>query len=519
METEQSNQWDVIVVGAGVAGAATAYRLLKAQPALRVLILDRSTTSHKKIGESTVEVSSYFLGRTLNLTDYLIQHHVTKQGLRFWFSNDQCETLDDCSEVGPTYHVNLPAYQVDRAELDEEILRRAESMGARSIRPARVRRIELNAGGQQVVALKTEQGEVSHSARWVVDASGPACVLARQEGWVEANERHPTSSIWLRYRNVLSFDDADLRERFPRYSQRCHGSRQTATNHITGDGWWSWWILLKSGEVSVGVVYDERIVQFPAELNSMEAKMRYLLDRSPLAREILKEATLVPNSAVYRGKLPYLSSSLAGDGYVVVGDAAGFLDPFYSPGMDWIAFTTGAAVDLITRDQGIVKAAARMNEVYRRSYDRWFQALYENKYYYVGDFDLMRMAMIFDLGGYYYGVVRPIYKKGSSEFLKPIFGEISTTIPFLIIRCYHRRLVKMAASRRSRGVYGQNNKGAAHRLLSYTLDWRLPLRLLWNLRIWLWLELKEGWRTWLRPMDRILPSEQAAMRVEDRTED
>jgi flavin-dependent dehydrogenase len=340
----------------------------------------------------------------------------------------------------------------------------------------------------------------------VVDASGPACVLARQEGWIEPNERHRTSSIWLRYRNVLNFDDSKLRERFPKYSQRCHGSRNTATNHITGDGWWSWWIVLKSGEVSVGVVYDERLVQFPETVRSLEARMRYLLDTSPLARELLQDARPVEDSAVYRGKLPYLSKSLAGDGYVLVGDAAGFLDPFYSPGMDWIAFTTAAAVDLISSEKEQAKAVKRINTVYRRSYDRWFQALYQDKYLYMGDYDFMRMAMVLDLGGYYYGVVRSIFKKGSGEFLKPIFGELSTGVPFRIIRCYNRRLAKMAASRRARGVFGRNNKGRAHKLISYTLDWRLPLRLTWNLRIWLWLELSEGWRTWFRKMDALVPA-------------
>lgn len=505
-EDGQANVWDVIVVGAGVAGSATAYRLLERNPKLRILIVDRSERGCQKIGESTVEVSSYFLGRTLNLTEYLVKHHVVKQGLRFWFSNDQCKTLADCSEVGPAYQVNLPAYQVDRVELDEEILRRARAMGAALIRPARVRSIELNPGGEQAVTLKSEAGEVTHTARWVVDASGPACALARQEGWLQANKRHRTASIWARYRDVLNLDDARLRDRFPAYSRRCHGSRNTATNHITGDGWWSWWILLKSGQVSVGVVYDERLVQFPESVRSMEARMRWLLDTSPLACELLGDATLVEDSAVYRGNLAYLSDSLAGDGYVLVGDAAAFLDPFYSPGMDWIAFTTGAAVDLIDRKKGHARVAKRLNTVYRRSYDRWFQALYEDKYLYLGDYDFMRMAMIFDLGGYYFGVVRSIYLKGSGEFLKPVFGELSTTVPYWIIRGYNRRLAKMAASRRARGTFGRNNKGKAHKLLSYTLDWRLTLRLIFNFRIWLWLELTEGWRTWFRAM----PEPQAA---------
>ena len=493
----------MIVVGAGLSGAATAYRLLEQNPDLRILILDRAEGGTRKIGESTVEVSSYFLGRTLDLGAYLNDRHVLKQGLRFWFSNGNCSTLGDCSEIGPTYQVNLPAYQVDRAELDEELLRRARAMGAEVMRPVRVRRIVLEAGGMQTVEVKSTEGEWAFQARWVVDASGPACLLARQEGWIVPNERHQTSAIWCRYRNVRNLDDNRLRAEYPGYSQRCHGSRNTATNHITGDGWWSWWIVLKSGEVSVGVVYDERLVEFPPYLTSMEGRMRYLLEKSPLARSLLERADAVPDSVVYRGKLAYHSKSIAGDGYILVGDAAGFLDPFYSPGMDWIAFTTSAATGLIASEGGGAAEAKQVNTIFRRSYNRWFEALYQDKYLYLGDYDLMRMALLLDLGGYYFGVVRTVYAEGSKGLEYPVFGRLTTTVPFWIVRCYNRRLAKIALSRRRRSVFGWNNDGKACQLISYTLDWRLPLRLIWSLRIWLWLELSEGWRTWFRRLEPV----------------
>jgi flavin-dependent dehydrogenase len=45
----------------------------------------------------------------------------------------------------------------------------------------------------------------------------------------------------------------------------------------------------------------------------------------------------------WRRNLPYFSTTYAGDGFVIVGDAGAFIDPLYSPGMDWIAFTTSRA--------------------------------------------------------------------------------------------------------------------------------------------------------------------------------
>jgi len=510
-EKEPVDVWDVVVIGGGIAGASTAMRLLEANGQLRILILDRGDKPGLKIGESTVEVSSYFLGRTLNLTAYLSLEHITKQGLRFWFQNNDCTSLDDCSEIGPGYHVNLPSYQVDREKLDAEVLRRAMAEGAELWRPARVRSVEMEPGGIQTVRVKLEGEEHAVQARWIVDASGPARFLARQEGWVQPNVAHPVSSVWARYKGVKNWDDAKLRMRFPDYSRRCHGSRNTATNHILGDGWWSWWIFLESGEVSVGVVYDERIVQFPESVIGMEARMHYLLDTSPVASEMLETAELVPDSVVYRGQVAYCSESIAGDGYIIVGDAAGFMDPFYSPGLDWVAFTTSAAVDLIGSKLDAKPRKVRIkqiNAVYLRSYRRWFAALYEDKYVYLGDFELMRTAFLSDLAGYYYGVVRPLYKEGDRGLLKPIFGHQSTVVPFLLIRAYHRRLVQMAKSRRARGVFGRHNQKHYVKIISYTLDWRLPIRMLWNLRLWFYLEITEGWRTWFKPVKEIAPAEQ-----------
>jgi hypothetical protein len=64
---------------------------------------------------------------------------------------------------------------------------------------------------------------------------------------------------------VKDWDGRDLAEKYPEYAKAAHGVRGTATNHIIGDGWWSWWIPLKGGDMSVGVVFDQRIVEWPQD--------------------------------------------------------------------------------------------------------------------------------------------------------------------------------------------------------------------------------------------------------------
>ena len=144
MDSPLRFDWDVIVLGGALSGSATVCLLRRKNPQLRVLILERSERFKRRVGESTVEISAYFLGRVLGLTDHLLEHHLPKQGMRFWFTNDRVAALDQCSETGPRYNVRLPGYQVDRAVLDEHVLAKAvaegAAVGSRCIEPRRSRR-------------------------------------------------------------------------------------------------------------------------------------------------------------------------------------------------------------------------------------------------------------------------------------------------------------------------------------------------------------------------------------------
>ena len=189
-----SDSYDVVILGGALSGAATATLLLQRNPGIRVLIIERSEKLTRRVGEATVEVSAYFLSRVLGLTKYLNETQIAKQGLRFWFQNDKVNALDEASEIGPRYQVRLPSYQLDRATLDEEVLSRAIAAGAEILRPAVIRNVELHDGGQQAVDYKYQGETRTVKARWVVDASGVAALLARKNGWWQRNTEHPTAS-------------------------------------------------------------------------------------------------------------------------------------------------------------------------------------------------------------------------------------------------------------------------------------------------------------------------------------
>jgi hypothetical protein len=72
------------------------------------------------------------------MTQHLNEAHLVKQGMRFWFTNNEVASLDQASELGGRYQVRLPSYQLDRAVFDEEVLRRSCEAGASLLRPANV---------------------------------------------------------------------------------------------------------------------------------------------------------------------------------------------------------------------------------------------------------------------------------------------------------------------------------------------------------------------------------------------
>jgi len=501
---QPSRSYDVVIIGGALAGAAMAVLLLRQQPKLRVLIVEKTATFPRKVGEATVEVSAYFLGRVLGLTQYLNEAHLMKQGMRLWFCNERTHTLDDCSEIGGRYLARVAAYQVDRSTLDTEVLRRAAALGAEVWRPAAIQKVELVPGGQQVIAVKRGDDTDTVTARWVVDASGPAAFLARQQGWWRANTEHPTTSVWSRWRNVRDWDGYELTQQFPAWALECHGIRSTATNHFMGDGWWAWCIPLKGGDVSIGVVFDQRRVDWP-EGGSLGERLKTFLCKHPVAAEIMRDAVWTDGDVHWRKNLPYYSTTMAGDGFILVGDAAAFIDPFYSPGMDWLSFTAWRAANLILQQQQGEDAAAlahNFNADFTRSYDCWFRALYKDKYDYLGDFELMRTAFLLDLGLYYLGVAGLLYTEGNKALDYGVFVTPRSRPVQRLMSLYNRRLAAIARKRRERGAFGAMNDRRRFMFGGFTferngMNGKHILKALFK---WLGLELTEGWRTWFEPV-------------------
>jgi flavin-dependent dehydrogenase len=482
---------DVVIIGGAFSGAATALMLKRKRPEARVLIIEKTAAFDRKVGESTTEVSSCYMTRILGLTHYLGHHQLPKQGLRLWFSSHRDQRFDECVEIGTRYQSRLPGFQVDRAKLDSHLLDLACRAGCELWRPAKVKTFELNNDDERRVNAALGSEERTATCRWIVDATGRAAMFARKLGHFRPNTEHPTNAVWARFSGVKQWDSYEWRERFPDYANHCRTAREWATNHLFGRGWWVWIIPLQGGDVSAGIVYDSRIFKFP-EGPTLGDRLHMHILKHPVGREIFGEAKVIEGDVHALSMLPYHSEKVCGDGWAVVGDAAGFIDPLYSPGLDFCSYTSYYVADLLARSLSGEDIAGRLdhyNRQYPITYRYWFESLFKDKYYYMGDAELMSTALLLDVSSYYIGLVQAVYRDPEREFLNLPFSGIGGKVVRSMMNFYNRRLTALANRRCATGYYGKRNAGWRELYDGFVPDVRLRKHISRGLLRWCKCEL------------------------------
>ena len=506
MEDARTHDYDVVIVGGAVAGASTAILLRRRVPEARVLVVEKSDEFDWKVGESTVEVSAYFLTRVLKQYDYLSRQQLPNQAFRFWFHNDSVKSVREASETGPTQLARVPSFQLDRAKLDERLIAVAAQEGAEVWRPARVTGFELDAGAGNTVSVERSDGSrATVRCRWLVDATGRHAMLARRRGGVTPIESHPTSAIWVRYRGVKDLDGVEVAGTDPAdpYARSVLASRRLATNHFTGWGYWIWLIPLQGGETSVGLVWDKRLVT--PEGNTPLEKLTRFLESNPLTRELLEHAEPLAEDVRSFGHLPYFVDRYIGPGWTCVGDAGGFLDPFYSPGLDQMAFSVHSRVELVKRAlrgepaDEMAKAYEDHNRKYSRYFRYFYESIYRDKYYVMGDYDTMTTAFLLDTSLYYFAAVMPIYRWSADRLGVPPFYQDGAKMGYVPIRFYNRRLTAIAKRKKALGIYGNHNAGRRPGLVGFSVRSANVVMLMHGLLRWWKAELANAWTYVVKP--------------------
>src|SRR5213076_1808833 len=117
-----SDQYDVAILGGGIAGLTLALQLKKLRPAIRILVAEKQKhpvpEAAHKVGESTVEIAAHYLRDVLGLGEHLKTQQIRKFGLRMFFSAEGNQDITHRVELGSTVFPPLSTYQLDRGRLE-----------------------------------------------------------------------------------------------------------------------------------------------------------------------------------------------------------------------------------------------------------------------------------------------------------------------------------------------------------------------------------------------------------------
>ncbi len=322
-----SKQYDCVVIGGGPGGATVA--TLLADAGRSVLLVERGNFPRFHIGESLMPESYWTFKRLGMLPKMKASRFVKKYSVQFTSASGKDSAPFYFDEMNP--HECSQTWQVVRSEFDQMLLENAGEHGAEVWQNANVTDILLEPSPTDSLPRATgimvkRAGETEAQridAKVVVDATGTTAMLSKKLGIREADPKLKKASIFAHYKGA----------------RRDTGKNEGATLVLSTteqDGWF-WYIPLPDDVVSIGVVGDlDRLISSrdnPEQTLEEEiAKCRGLDDRMANAERVSPVHVLADFS--------WRSTRCAGDGWVLIGDAFGFLDPIYSSGV-FLALKSG----------------------------------------------------------------------------------------------------------------------------------------------------------------------------------
>ncbi len=328
-----SSNPDVIVIGGGPAGTTVA--TLIAQKGYHVELFEREQFPRYHIGESLIPESYWVLQRLNMLPKLRASHFVQKHSVQFVNASGK--------QSAPFYfwdnkpHECSQTWQVVRSEFDHMLLNNAREHGVSAHEGIRVRDVILEGERAVGVTIQLEDGTTREvRAKVVVDASGQSGLLMNKFKLRIWDPILNKGAVWTYWRGA--YRDTDKNE------------GATSVLQLENRKGWFWYIPLHDNRVSVGVVapFDYMF----ADRSDHEQIYQEELEKCAAVKQRIADAERITGYFATRD-YSYRSKQVAGDGWVMIGDAFGFLDPLYSSGV-LLALKSGEmAADAIT--EGLAK--------------------------------------------------------------------------------------------------------------------------------------------------------------------
>ncbi len=327
------HNYDTIIIGGGPAGSTVA--TLVAEQGYRVLLLERATIPQFKIGESLIPATYWTFKRLGMLEKLRTSHFPQKYSVQFYSRTGKGSTPFYFFQTNP--HESAVTWQVLRSEFDEMLLDNATEKGAEVRRGVGVREVLFEGDTATGVVTQNTNGtrETLH-ATVIVDSTGQRSLIGRQLNLNTIEPNLKMASLFTHYEG----------------GHRDEGIDEGATLilHTEEKDSWFWSIPLPYNRTSIGVVGElDYLLQnrrdADGRLDTQKIFNEELEKCMPLQQRLEGAKQLLPIQTTK--DFSYRASRIAGNNWVLVGDAFGFLDPVYSTGL-FLALKSGEmAADVI----------------------------------------------------------------------------------------------------------------------------------------------------------------------------
>ena len=342
---------DVIVIGGGPAGTTAA--TLVAQKGHKVVLFERETFPRFHIGESLIPHTYHVIKRLGLLPKMQASHFTHKHSVQF---------VTEHGKLSEPFYFHdheeeewSQTWQVRRAEFDLMLMTNAKEHGV--VVHEGVRVIEVLFEGSKAVGIRVKpegQPERIVKAKVIVDASGQSSLIIDKLNLREWDPELKKAAVWTYWKGAYRDEGKD--------------AGATIVLQTKGKAGWFWYIPLHDDIISVGVVASNEYL-FQNRTKDLEALYFEEVERCPGLKPRLENATRCDGFRAQK-EYSYRAKQAAGDGWVLVGDAFGFLDPLYSSGVLLALTSAGMAADAI----GEALAANDPSEARLRSWEKGYVA-------------------------------------------------------------------------------------------------------------------------------------------------
>lgn len=313
--------FDVIVVGGGPAGSTTS--TLVSQQGFRVLLIEKASEPKLKVGESLMP-ATYWIFKRLGLLEKMrASHFPTKSSVQFFSSDGRGSSPFFFSDHDP--HESSQTWQVERSEFDHMMRRNAAEQGVEVNLGTTVKEILFDGSLAIGVRLQNIHGTTTEvSSKVVVDATGQSALLARKLGIREVSSSLRHCAFFAHFEGIRPSGGRD--------------QGATVIYHTREKKSWFWFVPLPNRRASIGVVGDVSYL-VEGRRASPQDIFEEELELCPALQPLLQNSKQSIPIQVLRD-FSYRARKVAGDGWVLVGDAFGFIDPIYSSGV-FLALKSG----------------------------------------------------------------------------------------------------------------------------------------------------------------------------------